>query len=144
MGHLSDRGLTELSRRGNLPALKKDGNDLCEPCIYGKQHRVKFASGTKQSEDVLELIHSDVWGPAPVLSRGGARYFVTFIDDFSRKLWVYLMRRKFRDCSCSKPGGLSREGDRKTCKDWLHYGGEYSSKEFRSYYEKMDQNAITQ
>ena len=36
MGHLSDRGLTELSRRGNIPILKKDENDLCEPCIFGK------------------------------------------------------------------------------------------------------------
>ena len=35
-----------------------------------------------------------VRGSAPILSRGGARYFVTFIDDFSRKLWVYLMRKK--------------------------------------------------
>ena len=36
MGHLSDRGLTKLSRRGNILVLKKDGNDLCEPCIFGK------------------------------------------------------------------------------------------------------------
>ena len=36
MGHMSDRGLTELSRRGMILALKKEGIDLCEPCIFGK------------------------------------------------------------------------------------------------------------
>ena len=60
MGHLSNRGLTELSRRGNILALKKDGNDLCEPCIFGKQHKVKFAVCTKPSKGVLDLVHSDV------------------------------------------------------------------------------------
>ena len=94
MGHLSDRGLTELSRRGNIPILKKDENDLCEPCIFGKQHKIKFAICTKPSEGVLDLVHSDVWGPAPIAARGGARYYVTFIDDFSRKVWIYLMREK--------------------------------------------------
>ena len=60
MDHLSDQGLTKLSRRGNIPALKKDGNDLCEICIFGKQHKVKFAVCTKPSEGVLDLVHSDV------------------------------------------------------------------------------------
>ena len=91
---MSDQGHMELSKKGLIPALKKEGNDLCEPCIYGKQHRVKFASSSKRSEGVLELVHSDVWGLAPVSARGGSRYFVTFIDDFFRRLWVYLIRKK--------------------------------------------------
>ncbi len=91
---MSDRGLTELGKRGLIMVLEKKGNDICEPCIYGKQHRVKFANSFKRSEGVLELVHSDVWGPAPISARGGARYFLTFIDDFSRKVWVYLIRKK--------------------------------------------------
>ena len=66
MGHMSDRGLTKLSRRSLIPTLKEKKNDLCEPCIYGKQHTVKFASSIKWSESILELVHSDVWGPTPV------------------------------------------------------------------------------
>ena len=79
MGHLSDRGIIELSRRDNIPILKKDENDLCELCIFGEQHKVKFAIYTKPSEGVLNLVHSDVWGPAPVAAHGGAKYYVTFI-----------------------------------------------------------------
>ena len=44
---------------------------------------------------MLELIHLDVCGPMKVMSLGGARYFVTFIDDFSRKVWTYAL--KFKD-----------------------------------------------
>ena len=43
---------------------------------------------------LLDLIYTDVWGPSPVASVGGARYYVTFIDDFSRKLWVYFLKHK--------------------------------------------------
>ena len=66
--HLSDRGLMELSRRGLIPALKKEGDDLCESCINDKQHRVRFASSNKRSEAILEPVHSDVWGPTPIVS----------------------------------------------------------------------------
>ena len=44
----------------------------------------------------FELVHSDVWGPCPVLSLTGFKYFVTFVDDFSRITWLHLMK------SCSK------------------------------------------
>jgi transposase InsO family protein len=42
----------------------------------------------------LEIVHSDVCGPMRTTSSGGARYFVTYIDDFSRKVWVYLLKSK--------------------------------------------------
>ena len=47
MGHMSDRGLTELSRRGMITALKKEDNDLFEPYIFNIQYRVKFINSTK-------------------------------------------------------------------------------------------------
>ena len=86
MGHISDQRLMELSRRGLISVLKKEGDDLFEPYIYGKQHRVKFANSFKWSEAILELVHLDIWGPAPVVAQGGARYFVTFMDDFSKRV----------------------------------------------------------
>ena len=42
----------------------------------------------------FELVHSDVWGPCPVLSPTGFKYFVTFMDDFSRVTWLYLMNSR--------------------------------------------------
>ena len=43
---------------------------------------------------MLDLIYTDVWGPSLVASIRGATYYVTFIDDFSRKVWVYFLKKK--------------------------------------------------
>ena len=42
----------------------------------------------------LELVHIDLWGPFLVASLGGSRYYITFIDDSSRKVWVYFLKNK--------------------------------------------------
>ena len=42
----------------------------------------------------LELVHTDLWGPSPVASFGGSRYYITFIDDSSKKIWVYFLKNK--------------------------------------------------
>ncbi len=47
-----------------------------------------------KSNEVLELIHFDVWDPVPVPSYNDYKYFVTFIDDFSKNTWLYLMKNK--------------------------------------------------
>ena len=39
----------------------------------------------------FDLIHSDIWGPSPTATLGGSKYFVIFVDDFSRYTWIYLM-----------------------------------------------------
>ena len=55
---------------------------------------MRFTNITKHSERVLDLAHSNVWGPVPVSARGGVKYFITFIDDYSRKVWLYLIKEK--------------------------------------------------
>ena len=127
-----------MSRRGLILALKKEENDLCESCIYGKQHRIKFASNTKQSEGILELVHSDVWRLAFVSARDGARYLVTFIDDFSRRVWVYLIREKsevFVQFKAWRVEVKKEVGQPVKCLR-SDNGGEYTSLEFRRYYEE--------
>ena len=42
----------------------------------------------------FSLIHSDVWGPSRIIAFKGYRWFVSFIDDFSRTTWIYLMKEK--------------------------------------------------
>jgi hypothetical protein len=68
--------------------------DFCENCIYGKQNRVRFPSGATREKGILELIHSDVFGPVPVPSLGKSMYYVSFIDDYSRNTWIYFLRKK--------------------------------------------------
>jgi len=45
-----------------------------------------------KTKGLLDLVHTDVWGPSPFASIGGACYYITFIDNFSRKVWVYLLK----------------------------------------------------
>jgi len=68
---------------------------VCEACIEAKHQRTFFPKDkTTRASKFLELVHNDVCGPMKTTSRGGARYFVTFIDDFSRKTHIYLLGTK--------------------------------------------------
>ncbi|CAH9095979.1 unnamed protein product [Cuscuta epithymum] len=98
LGHMSNKGLNVLQKSGCF------GNDLvspipfCEGCVLGKQHRVQFPTSSypnePKSKAVLDYIHADVWGPSSVPTHGGRRYFLSIIDDFSRKVWVCLLEHK--------------------------------------------------
>ncbi|KAJ1686058.1 hypothetical protein LUZ63_017448 [Rhynchospora breviuscula] len=68
--------------------------DTCHNCFLGKAHRLPFAASNSSTSSPLELIHSDVWGPTPIVSRNGFRYYVLFVDDYSRFCWIYFMMNK--------------------------------------------------
>jgi hypothetical protein len=87
LGHMSEKGMKVLMSKGKLPKLKSVESDLCEGCIIGKQKKVSFVKvGKAPKLGKLELVHMDLWGPAPVASLGGSWYYITFIDDSSRKV----------------------------------------------------------
>jgi hypothetical protein len=67
---------------------------VCRGCALGKNIKKPFPSSENRSKGILDLICSDVCGPMPVNSLGGSLYYVTFIDDFSRKTWLYLLKTK--------------------------------------------------
>ena len=67
---------------------------FCRHCIFGKQCRQKFKVGSHVSKGVIDYIHFDLWGLSPTISYAGETYYVLYIDDFSRKVWVYVLRRK--------------------------------------------------
>jgi len=62
--------------------------------VYGKQCKQRFKTGSLSSKEILDYIHFDLWGPSPLISYGGALYFLTFIDDFSNKFWVFMWKNK--------------------------------------------------
>jgi hypothetical protein len=55
---------------------------------------VRFPYEVKRVKGILELVHSDVFGPIIVPSIGGSLYYVSFIDQFSRKAWIYFLKKK--------------------------------------------------
>jgi hypothetical protein len=68
----------------------------CEACEkkLSKHHHVSFSPSINKSDAPFVLVHTDVWGPLQVVSLSGYRWFVSFIDDFSRTTWVYLLKDK--------------------------------------------------
>jgi GAG-pre-integrase domain len=86
IGHPSDKVLNKLFSFSNLDS------SYCDICRLSKQTRLPFSLSNSKTSKIFELIHSDVWGPAPVESYNGFRYFVIFIDDFSRTTWIYLLK----------------------------------------------------
>ncbi|KAM0059034.1 putative RNA-directed DNA polymerase [Helianthus debilis subsp. tardiflorus] len=85
--HMSKKGLKMLAKKGKFPDLKKVETEFCESCVFGKQKRITFVkTGRAPKAQKLELVHSDVYGPTSVSSLGGSRYYVTSIDDSTRKV----------------------------------------------------------
>ncbi|KAG8474612.1 hypothetical protein CXB51_031249 [Gossypium anomalum] len=83
--HMSENGMVELSKRGILDGKGICKLNFCEHCVLGKKKRVRFTRGIHNTKEMLGYIHSDLYGPSRVPSRGGANYMLTFIDDFSKK-----------------------------------------------------------
>ena len=93
LGDMSECDLKILVERNLIPELKSVNLPFCEHCVISKQHRLTFGRLTALSKHILELIHFDVW-ESPEMSLGGAKYFVSFIDEYSRRLWVYEIKKK--------------------------------------------------
>ncbi|XP_047953855.1 uncharacterized mitochondrial protein AtMg00300-like [Salvia hispanica] len=89
IGHMSAKGLNILKKHAILSDSDvHDDLPFCDTCVLGKQHKVSFPTPTPAnvSKDILEYVHMDVWGPASVSTHSGAVYFLSIIDDFSRKV----------------------------------------------------------
>ncbi|KAG7539479.1 Ribonuclease H-like superfamily [Arabidopsis suecica] len=93
LGHPHQQVMEHLS---TISAIKfnKTTKSLCEACQLGKTSRLPFSRSEFQASRVLERIHCDVWGPAPVTSVQGFRFYVVFIDNYSRFCWLYPLKMK--------------------------------------------------
>ncbi|KAG5527251.1 hypothetical protein RHGRI_028223 [Rhododendron griersonianum] len=92
LAHLNFRSIKNMSRFG-LINYHDNVCDKCEICAKAKMAKKSFPSVQRNSE-ILDLIHSDICELNGVLTRGGKRYFATFVDDFSKYTFVYLLRTK--------------------------------------------------
>ncbi|KAL3821238.1 hypothetical protein ACJIZ3_007143 [Penstemon smallii] len=94
LGHAGEKAMQGLISQGLLKGAKTCKMNFCEHCVLGKQTRVRFGTATHKTKGILDYVHTDVWGPTKTASLSGRRWFVTFVDDFSRRLWVYPMKHK--------------------------------------------------
>ncbi|KAL6334035.1 hypothetical protein AAG906_000090 [Vitis piasezkii] len=91
--HVNYDTLRRLIHLDYLPKFNIDPNHKCETCVESKLTKVPFHS-VERSTEPLDLIHSDICDLKFVQTRGGKKYFITFIDDCTRYCYVYLLKSK--------------------------------------------------
>ena len=135
-GHLHHAALDTLKRGlvTGLPRIRGVATP-CNSCVQAKHTRSLFLDSKHTATSVLDIVHSDVCGPIQVQSRGGARYFLTFIDDCSRYITVYCLpsRDGVLDCFKRFLTEAERQTGRKLKVLRSDNGGEYTSKTFEDY-----------
>jgi hypothetical protein len=140
LGHIGEKGLRTLHGKGMVEGMSNCtlDFDFCEHCIYGKQNRVRFPSGATRAKGILELIHSDVFGPVPIPSLGKSMYYVSFIDDFSRNTWIYFLRNKYEvfDKFKELKALVENQTEKKIKVLRTDNGGEFCGNEFEEFYKK--------
>ncbi|KAL0793897.1 hypothetical protein Bca101_065274 [Brassica carinata] len=95
LGHVGQKGLEVLAKEGCIDREIITGLDFCEDCIIGKAHRVSFGNAKHVTKEKLDYVHSDLWGsPNVPRSLGNCQYFISFTDDWSRKVWIYFLKTK--------------------------------------------------
>jgi len=75
-----------------MPDVQASHDGVCPGCASGRKAREPFPSSRNKTNDILQLIHSDLCGSMPVHSIGGHLYYIIFIDDFSRKTWIFYLK----------------------------------------------------
>ncbi|GJX12713.1 retrotransposon protein, putative, ty1-copia subclass [Tanacetum coccineum] len=132
LGHISKKRIKKLQHDGLLNSTDLRAFEKCVSCMSGKMARKPYTHQVERVKDLLRLIHSDVCGLFRTVSRQGASYFVTFIDDFSRYGYVYLLKHKHKVFETFKVFQKEVENQlRKTIKSLRSdRRGEYMSQEF--------------
>eukprot|EP00253_Pinus_taeda_P027763 PITA_27763 len=93
--HLHYKALTDVRQMVTMILeFKLEQEGVCPGCAKGKLKRGPFPSSHSKTSDILQLVHSNISGMMPVNSLGGYLYYLTFIDDYSRKTWIYFLKKK--------------------------------------------------
>ena len=140
LGHPNNQVLRRLLPLVNTTRSNKTQSTACTHCIQGKITKIPFKNSISHACKPLEVVHNDVWGPAPVTSNSGYQYYVIFVDEFTRFTWFYPIKSKSDVLSCfvsfthTMQNLLSQKNKilRTDC------GGEYASLEFQSFCIKND------
>jgi histone deacetylase 1/2 len=127
LGHPAFPIVSRVVSKNNLPCAREDRPDMvCDACQQAKSHQLPYPKSSSISQFPLDLIFSDVWGPAPD-SFGRNKYYVSFIDDHSKFFWIYLLRfksevfQKFHEFQQL----VERRFNRKIVAIQTDWGGEY-------------------
>ncbi|GJW97371.1 retrotransposon protein, putative, ty1-copia subclass [Tanacetum coccineum] len=124
--------IEKLQQDGLLKSIDDESFDVCVSCISGKMERKPFNHASERANDLLGIIHSDIYRPFRTTPREGANYYVTFTNDFSRYGYVYLIKHKHEVFEMFKTFKKEVENQLGNTIKALRSdrGGEYLSQEF--------------
>ena len=136
LGHPNSQVLKFLFQHKGSPFNKcTNFVDSCVHCLHGKMHKLPFPSSRFVASAPFELVHTDLWGPAPLTSINGFQYYVIFVDHYTRFTWLYLLHHKSEVYSkFVQFHAMIQTQISATLKTHRSDGGgEYTSKPFESY-----------
>lgn len=125
--------------KGILSSLQSIEINMCEDYKLGNHKRVSFHTSFKTLKKlILELVHSDVYKPMIVSSIYGKHYFVTFIENHSKNVWVYFLKHKSKLFKAFRIGKAMVENDigLKIKKLKINNDGEYEDTIFKTFFDK--------
>ena len=137
LGHPSFSIVHQIVSKNNLPCDSEPNKySICDACQQGKSHQLPYPISTSVSTVPLQLVFSDVWGPAAE-SVGRKQYYVSFVDDFSKFTWIYLLKHKYEvfQVFCDFQKLVERQFDRKIIAMQTDWGGEYEK--LNSFFNKI-------
>lgn len=139
--HINTKYLRETAKNESVFGVME--NDIrdpnCDSCKVAKKKRISFKSiGKIRSQKPLQLLHMDICGPLPKASREGHKYFLSIIDDFSRKVIVYPLRQKSEALECFKKFQTRAERfqNAKIINIRTDNGTEFTNRDFTAYLEE--------
>lgn len=94
LAHPHESILRRLVSTFKLPISENKLPEVCQSCQLGKSHKLPFSSSHVSCNRPFDLMYSDVWGPSPLFSINGSRYFILFIDDSTKFVWIYFLSTK--------------------------------------------------
>jgi hypothetical protein len=94
LDHINEKRIGRPHKDCLLSSFDFESFDTCESYLLGKMTKAPFTGQSERASGLLGLVHTDVCGPMSSIAKGGFQYFITFIDDFSRYGYIYLMRHK--------------------------------------------------
>lgn len=92
LGHPYSKTLRTIVKENQLSISSKSSSP-CSSYFLGKFAKLPFASVEHSTKAPFEIIHSDVWGPSPILSNLGFKYFMHFVDDFNHFTWIFFLSK---------------------------------------------------
>lgn len=139
-GHLNKKDLNKLANNNMVNGLniKTIEQFDCMTCAEGKISAKPFHSYSQiNTKETLELVHTDLCGPFKVKSQGGAFYFITFIDDYSRYITTYFLKKKSEAFEAFKTftAMAEKQTGRKIKSLRSDNGKEYVNSQFKSYFQ---------